>query len=166
MNRIKKFGMSFVYAGRGIAYCIRHERNIRIHIVALLYVLYFSSFYAFSKAEYALLVLTCAVVMGLELINTAIEVVIDKVSPRFNVFAMMGKDIAAGAVLVGAIGSVIIGVILFWNVDVFLQIFGYFTENVYRPVILAVSIIASAIFISKTKPRGGNAAKMINEKEK
>lgn len=166
MNRIKKLGMSFVYAARGIAYCVRHERNIRIHIVTLLYVLYFSNFYDFSRAEYALLILTCAVVMALELINTAIEVVIDKISPRFNVFAMMGKDVAAGAVLVGAIGSVIIGVILFWNTDVFSKIFGYFTAVFYRPLILAVTIFVSVIFISKTKPRGGNAAKMINEKEK
>ena len=166
MKRIKKLGMSFVYAGRGIAYCIRHERNIRIHIVALLYVLYFSTFYNFSRAEYALLILTCIVVMASELINTAIEVVIDKVSPRFNVFAMMGKDIAAGAVLVGAIGSVIIGIILFWNTDKFLEIFRYFSENIYRPIILAVTIVLSIIFISKTKQRGGGASRMINEKEK
>lgn len=166
MNRIKKLGMSFVYAGRGIAYCVRHERNIRIHIVALLYVLYFSTFYDFSRAEYALLILTCAVIMALELINTAIEVVIDKVSPRFNVFAMMGKDIAAGGVLVGAIGSVIIAVILFWNTDVFAEIFNYFTANFYRPLILAATAAISIIFISKTKQRGGSASKMINVKEK
>ena len=166
MNRIKKLGMSFVYAGRGIAYCIRHERNIRIHLVALLYVLYFSTFYDFGRTEYALLILTCASVIALELLNTAIEVVIDKVSPRFNVFAMMGKDIAAGAVLVGAIGSVIIGVILFWDTTKFAEIFNYFTAEFYRPVILAITVIISVIFISKTKHRGGNAAKKINEKEK
>ena len=158
--------MSFVYAGRGIAYCIRHERNIRIHLVALLYVLYFSAFYDFGRTEYALLILTCASVIALELLNTAIEVVIDKVSPRFNVFAMMGKDIAAGAVLVGAIGSVIIGVILFWDTTKFTEIFNYFTAEFYRPIILAITVIISVIFISKTKHRGGNAAKKINEKEK
>ena len=166
MNRIKKLGMSFVYAGRGIAYCLRHERNIRIHITALVYVMYFSAFYDFSRAEYALLILTCAVVMALELVNTAIEVVIDKVSPKFNVFAMMGKDIAAGAVLVGATASVVIGVILFWDTVVFAEIFNYFTEKLYRPIILAASAVVAVFFIGKTKKRGGNAAKMINEKEK
>lgn len=166
MKRIKKLGMSFVYAGRGIAYCIRHERNIRIHIVVLLYVLYFSKFYDFSRAEYALLILTCSVVMALELINTAIEVVIDKVSPRFNVFAMMGKDVAAGGVLVGATGAVIIGIILFWDTEVFKSILSYFTYNLYRPAVLIATIIISVVFVSKTKQRGGNASKMINEKEK
>ena len=126
MNRIKKLGMSFVYAGRGIAYCLRHERNIRIHIVALLYVLFFSQFYNFSKSEYMILILTCSTVIALELINTAIEIVIDKVSPKFSVFAMMGKDVAAGGVLVGAIGAVIVGVILFWDIEVFKEIFCFF----------------------------------------
>ncbi len=165
MNRIKKLGMSFVYAGRGIAYCVRHERNIRIHLVALLYVLYFSTFYDFGRTEYALIILTCMAVIAFELINTSIEVVIDKVSPHFNVFAMMGKDIAAGAVFVSAVGSAIIGVILFWNTDKFAEIFKYFTENFYRPVILIISLIISIVFISKTKHRGGNVAKKINEKE-
>ncbi len=166
MNRIKKLGMSFVYAGRGIAYCVRHERNIRIHISALIYVLYFSSFYSFSKAEYAVLILTCAVVMALELINTAIEVVIDKVSPKFSVFAMMGKDVAAGGVLVGAVGAVTVGIILFWDTDVFLEIFRYFTSDWYKPLVLAVSLILAVLFIGKAKQRGGNAAKMMKEKEK
>lgn len=156
MNRIQKLGMSFVYAVRGIAYCIRHERNIRIHITAFLYVLYFSTFYAFSKAEYAVLILTCVIVMALELINTAIEVVIDKMSPKFNVFAMMGKDIAAGGVLIGAIGAVIVGVILFFDLDKFNLIFKYFTEKWYRPVILVISFVLSILFIGNTKKRGGN----------
>ncbi len=156
MNRIKKLGMSFVYAGRGIIYCIRHERNIRIHIIALLYVLYFSTFYDFSKAEYAVLILTCVVVVALELINTAIEVVIDKMSPKFNVFAMMGKDIAAGGVLVGAIGAIIVGIILFLDVDKLIIIFKYFTDEWYRPIILVISFILSILFISNTKKRGGS----------
>lgn len=156
MNRIKKLGMSFVYAGRGIIYCIRHERNIRIHIIALLYVLYFSTFYDFSKAEYAVLILTCVVVVALELINTAIEVVIDKMSPKFNVFAMIGKDIAAGGVLVGAIGAIIVGIILFLDVDKLIIIFKYFTDEWYRPIILVISFILSILFISNTKKRGGS----------
>lgn len=156
MNRIKKLGMSFVYAGRGIIYCIRHERNIRIHIIALLYVLYFSTFYDFSKAEYAVLILTCVLVVALELINTAIEVVIDKMSPKFNVFAMMGKDIAAGGVLVGAIGAIIVGIILFLDVDKLIIIFKYFADEWYRPIILVISFILSILFISNTKKRGGS----------
>ena len=166
MNRIKKLGMSFVYAVRGIVYCVRHERNIRIHIVALLYVLYFSTFYNFSKAEYAILILTCALVMSMELINTSIEVVIDKVSPKFNVFAMMGKDIAAGGVLISAVGAVIVGIVLFGDFEKIGIILNYFISTWYRLVILAISIVLAVLFIGNTKKRGGNAAKIKVEKEK
>ena len=167
MNRIKKLGMSFVYATRGIVYCVRHERNIRIHIIALLYILYFSTFYDLTKAEYAVLILTCAVVMSMELINTSIEVVIDKVSPKFNVFAMMGKDIAAGGVLISAIGAVIVGIVLFLDFEKIGIILNYFISVWYRPVILVFSIILAVLFIGNTKKRGGNAAKIIKkEKEK
>lgn len=166
MNRIKKLYMSFFYAARGIIYCIRHERNIRIHITALIYVLFFSAFYDFSRAEYAVLMLTCALVMALELINTSIEVVIDKVSPKFSVFAMIGKDIAAGGVLIGAIGAVAVGIVLFWDAEKFSEILTYFTSELYRPIILLISVILSVLFISGTKKRGGNAAQIIEEKEK
>ncbi len=166
MNNIKKLGMSFFYAARGIAYCVKHERNIRIHIVALIYVIYFSSFYNFSRIDYAVLILTCALVIAFELINTSIEVVIDKVSPKFSIFAMIGKDIAAGAVLVGAIGAVAVGVIMFWDIEKFSEIFSYFTSAWYRIPILVASFVPAVIFIGKTKKRGGNAVKMIKEKEK
>ena len=166
MNRIKKLGMSFAYAFRGIAYCVRHERNIRIHIVALLYVLYFSTFYNFSRSEYAVLILTCAVVMAMELINTSIEVVIDKVSPKFNVFAMVGKDIAAGGVLISAVGAVIVGVVLFGDIETLKLIFNYFISVWYRFIILAVTVILAILFIGNTKKRGGNSSKITNEKGK
>lgn len=166
MNRIKKLGMSFFYAGRGIIYCIRHERNVRIHLCTLAYVLYFSHFYDFTRLDYAVLTLTCAAVIAFELINTSIEVVIDKVSPKFSVFAMIGKDIAAGGVLIGAVGAVSVGFLLFWDIEKFIEILEYFTEKLYRPFLLIVSVVLAVLFIGKTRKRGGNAAKIINEKEK
>lgn len=158
--------MSFMYAFKGISYCIRHERNIRIHIIALIYVIFFSSFYSFTKAEYAVIILTCAFVISAELFNTAIEVVIDKVSPKFSFFAMVGKDIAAGAVLISAAAAVAVGIFLFCDAYVIKEIFGYFISEWYRITALLISIVFSGIFIGKTKKRGGKAAKMVNEKEK
>ncbi len=166
MNKVKKLGMSFVYAFKGIMYCIRHERNIRIHIVALVYVIFFSLFYSFSKTEYTIIILTCAFVISAELFNTAIEVVIDKVSPKFSVFAMVGKDIAAGAVLISAAAAVAVGVFLFYDANTIKEIFSYFISEWYRAVIFIISAVLSGIFIGKTKRRGGKAAKMVKEKEK
>lgn len=158
MNKIKKLGKSFRYAARGFVFCLRHERNLRIHLTATVYVLAFSFFYSFSRSEYALLILTCAAVIAAELFNTAIEVVIDKVSPRFNVFAMIGKDIAAGAVLVTAVGAAVVGVILFWDTAVFAEIFRFFTSGWLPPLALFASVVLSVLFIFSTKKRGGNNA--------
>lgn len=163
MNKIRKLGKSFRYAVRGFVFCLRHERNLRIHLTATAYVLAFSYFYSFSRSEYALLILTCAAVIAAELFNTAIEVVIDKVSPKFNVFAMIGKDIAAGAVLVTAVGAAVVGVILFWDTDVFAEIFRFFTSGWLPPLALLASAVLSVLFIFSTKKRGGNNAERKGE---
>ena len=165
MNRITKAFKSFYCAGRGVAYCLRHERHLRIHIVAAAYVLYFSTFYGFTRGEYALILLTCVSVIAAEIMNTSIEVVIDKVSPKYNMFALIGKDIAAGAVLVTAIGAVCVGVFMLWDIDVFSKIFAYFTENIIRPLILLAVTVLSVWFIASAKPRKtGNKKKKDNEK--
>ncbi len=153
MNRFVKAFKSFYCAGRGIAYCLRHERHLRIHIVVAAYVLYFATFYGFTRGEYALIVLTCSAVIAAEIMNTSIEVVIDKVSPRYNMFALIGKDIAAGAVLTTAIGAVCVGVFMLWDIDVFAKIFTYFTENIIRPLILLAVTALSIWFIASAKPR-------------
>jgi len=144
---------SFYCAGRGIAFCLRHERHIRVHLVITAYVMYFSTFYSFTKTDYAILVLTCASVIGMEIINTAVEVVIDKVSPQYNVFAMIGKDIAAGAVLFSAVGAIAVGIFMFWDPEVFVKIFGYFTSDLIRPLILLAAMVLSVLFILHARPR-------------
>ena len=141
MNRLTGVLKSFYCAGRGIAFCLRHER------------------------DYAVLILTCALVIAMEIINTSVEVVIDKVSPRYNVFAMIGKDLAAGAVLFSAIGAIAVGVFMFWDIGTFVKIFEYFTADVIRPLILAATIIVSLIFIFRAKPRKlGNKRSKGNDK--
>jgi diacylglycerol kinase len=105
---------SFKNAFCGIFFAIRRERNMRIHITAAITVMFISlMFYEHSRAERVLLVLTCASVMSLELINTAIERLTDKLSPEQSPLAKAAKDCAAGAVLIAAIAAVIVGVILF-----------------------------------------------------
>lgn len=154
-NSLERIGKSFFCAFRGIVYCVRHERNLRFHLVAAAYVLYFSTFYGFSRAEYAVLALVCAFVISAELINTALEVVIDKISPRFNVFAMVGKDIAAGAVLVSAIAALIVGMILFWDIPTFVRIFEFFLSGWLPPLFLLASAVLSLLFVFSAKERGG-----------
>ncbi|MBR5091824.1 MAG: diacylglycerol kinase family protein [Ruminiclostridium sp.] len=144
---------SFYFAGRGIAFCLRHERHLRIHLVMTAYVMYFSTFYNFTKTDYGVLILTCAAVISMEIINTAVEVVIDKVSPKYNIFAMIGKDIAAGAVLFSAVGAIAVGIFMFWDPAAFVRIFEYFTSDFIKPLILLATLVASVLFIMHAKPR-------------
>lgn len=152
-NGIRGIVKSFYCAGRGIAFCFRHERHFRIHLCVTAYVMYFSTFYGFSRAEYAILMLTCAAVIAMEIVNTAVEVVIDKVSPRYNIFAMIGKDIAAGAVLFTAAGAVAVGVFLFFDIDKFVEIFYHFTSDFIKLPVFLASVALAVWFVMSAKPR-------------
>ena len=89
----------------------------------------------------------------MEIINTAVEVVIDKVSPRYNIFAMIGKDIAAGAVLFAAVGAIAVGIFMFWDPAAFVRIFEYFTSDFIKPLILLATVVVAILFILHAKPR-------------
>jgi len=163
---MKHFLNSFRYAMSGIVFCVKYERNMRIHITITLYVLYFARFYELTKAEIILLILTCVSAITLEMVNTAIEVVIDKVSPNYHTLAKIGKDVAAGAVLIATIAAVIIGILLFWDVEVFLQIRDYFFAEVYRIVVFAASLVFAFLFINSGKKRRARIRKNIEQGEK
>ena len=149
MEFLKRLFRSFKYAANGIVFCINHETNIRIHIVATVFVLFLSSFYEFTKEQYILLILTCLFVICTEMINTAIEVVIDKISPGYSPLAKIGKDIAAGAVFLSSIAAVIIGVILFADVKKLEMVFRFFAEDIRNLAMLLGVASISYLFIAK-----------------
>lgn len=135
---------------------------MRIHIVATMCVLYLSQFYNFTKEQFILLIITCVTVISAEMMNTAIEVVIDKVSPGYSALAKVGKDVAAGAVFVTAVAAVIIGVILFWDIEKFKIIFEFFTGDIWNLAMLTAFVCLSYLFIAKGKKRNIKG-KMKNE---
>jgi undecaprenol kinase len=92
---------------------IKNERNFKIHLVAIIIVTRAGFYFSISKVEWLIIILTMMFVTTLELINSAIEYLSNFVSPRFNENIKIIKDVSAGAVLLAAIGSVIIGLIIF-----------------------------------------------------
>lgn len=158
----KRLAHSFKYAAHGIVFCVRHEMNMRIHIVATMCVLYLSQFYNFTKEQFILLIITCVTVISAEMMNTAIEVVIDKVSPGYSALAKVGKDVAAGSVFVTAVAAVIIGIILFWDIEKFKIIFAFFTGDIWNLAMLTAFACLSYLFIAKGKKRNIKG-KMKNE---
>lgn len=111
--KMKKLLKSFKYAFEGIFTGIKEEQNIKIHIAIMILVIIFGIMLKISKAEWIICVILFGLVISMELINTAIENTVDLITKEKNEQAKIAKDVAAGAVLVSAIASAIIGLIIF-----------------------------------------------------
>ncbi|MEM7162570.1 MAG: diacylglycerol kinase family protein [Bacteroidota bacterium] len=103
---------SFAAAFKGISPLIK-EANFRIHLCIACLCLIAASILHFTKVEWLILLLCIFFIFALEAMNTAIEYLVDFVSPEFNHQAGKVKDIASAAVLIGALGVSIIGILLF-----------------------------------------------------
>jgi undecaprenol kinase len=103
----------FTFAIVGILHAIRNERNMKIHAVVAVIVIILGLFYQLSAIEWMLIVFAIGGMLSLELMNTAIERVVDLVTKDFHPLAKQAKDVAAGAVFIYAILSVLIGCIIF-----------------------------------------------------
>lgn len=148
---MKSFLKAFVYAWQGIFHAVRTQRNMRVHLTAVVYVTAFSFFYDLTRAEYALLALTFGAVISAELINTAIEAAVDLCSPERHSLAKIAKDAAAGAVLAAAIFAVVVGVLLFGDIAIMKEIFGYFRSHIPALVGLVCSFGLAWAFVFKIK---------------
>ena len=109
---IRKFIKSFDYAIQGIITAMR-EQNFRFHLLSAVIVIIAGLFTGLSILEWIVIILVIALVIGAEMLNTAIERVVDLVSPDYHPLAKQAKDIAAASVLVFAACSVIIGMLIF-----------------------------------------------------
>ncbi len=104
---------SFRHAGRGVAWALSSQANLRVHLVIAALVLVAALLFRFSAIEFVALVLCFAIVIAAELFNTALEVLIDYAWPERHPMIGRAKDVAAAAVLVAAVGAAVVGMILF-----------------------------------------------------
>lgn len=109
----KKLINSFKYAFKGIGSSLKSERNMKIHFAMMVLVIIAGIFLNISIWEWITCFILFGLVISLEMVNTAIEIVVDMVSPEYNLKAGHVKDIAAGAVLVNAIVAFIVGLLIF-----------------------------------------------------
>ncbi len=109
----RRFLTSVRFAGRGLGYALRTQRNMRIHLAIGAVAVGAAAYFRVSAVEWLFLSVTIALVLVAELINTALEVWIDFVSRERRAEAMVVKDLAAGAVLVCSLSAVVVGVIVF-----------------------------------------------------
>ena len=111
-NEIYNRAKSFQYAFAGCWYVMRTQHNAWIHAIVTIIVIIMALWLHISRIEWAILVLTFTAVWMAEFINTALEAVVDMTSPEFHPLAKTAKDVAAAAVLVAAVGAVIIGLLI------------------------------------------------------
>ena len=104
---------SFKYAFRGLRVMIVSQHNAWIHAVATIGVVAVSFYFHLSRAEWCWIILAVISVWTAEAFNTAFEFLTDVASPEFHPLAEKAKDVAAGAVLIAAIGSALIGIVVF-----------------------------------------------------
>lgn len=107
-SRIRSLG----FAIRGWHYALRTQRNAWIHSVIASVVFIVGVWLKIPPRDWAVIILTAALVFSAEFLNTALETVVDLVSPQQHPLARIGKDVGAAAVLVAALAAILIGLLL------------------------------------------------------
>lgn len=111
-EEIKGIGVSFRNAFRGLNFAL-HQRNFVVELSIALLVVLAGILFQISKSEWLWIILWIAIVLGLEMLNTAIEMLATKYQKERDQNIAALKDVSAGAVLLGSIGSAITGIVIF-----------------------------------------------------
>lgn len=131
---------SFANAFRGIAACIRTERNFRIHLAVAFYVLIAAAITEATETEWLLILVCIGAVTSAELLNTAIEKLCDTLHPGRSDGIGRTKDMTAGGVLMLAFVSAVIGGIIFFNEDKLTKFFAFTAAHVVLTILIAATL--------------------------
>lgn len=113
MIHSKKLFVSFKFAFEGLSHALSHNQNLRIHFVIAIIVILASIYFRVNPFEMGILGVMILLVISAEMINTAIEEMVNLIANDHRKEAKIAKDVAAGMVLVTAFGSIIVGVLVF-----------------------------------------------------
>lgn len=113
MNSFQRFLKGFTYAAQGIKTSVREQRNLKVQSAIALIIVAAGFYFDITLIEWCLILFAIALVIGLEMMNSAVENLVDLVSPDYKPLAGRVKDMAAGAVLFAAILASVIGVLIF-----------------------------------------------------
>ena len=110
---IKRFFKSFTYNIEGLKYALLNEQSILVQLVFACLVLLFGLFFHLNKYEWIIILFAIGLVLSFEFVNTAIEAVVDLVSPEKHPLAKIAKDTASTAVGIMALVCAIVGIMIF-----------------------------------------------------
>ncbi|WP_346668823.1 diacylglycerol kinase family protein [uncultured Subdoligranulum sp.] len=149
-SEIKRFGRGFVYAWNGIRAAVQEERNFRFHLCAACYAVILGMLADLSCMEWALLAFCITAVLGMELMNSAVERAVDKPDTTHWWSAGAAKDMAAGAVLIVALGALAVGGCLF--LPRLNAIGNALRQSPWIGVVCAAALIPAYFFIFRYHP--------------
>lgn len=109
----RRFARSLKFAWNGIATLAREEQSFRLQLIAAAVLTVLIFVFDLSRAETALVVVVAAFTLVLELLNGAVERLVDLFKPRMHAYAEQIKDMMAGAVLVCSVGALVVGILVF-----------------------------------------------------
>lgn len=143
---LARFGRGFVYAWNGIRAAVQEERNFRFHLCAMVYAYAAAALAELDAVGFALITLCVFLVMAMELMNSAIERAVDKPDTTHWWSAGAAKDMAAGAVMITAIGAVGVAICLFGSREALTAIWQGVTHSPLTVVLWLASLVAAYLF--------------------
>lgn len=146
-KEIYNLGKSFAYALRGFKFAVDNERNMRIHLSVTLFVLEFSLLYGVTATEFMILLILFGLVISAEMVNTAIEALVNLQTTSYDMLARIAKDVAAGAVLVLAAVAVAVGGIIFLDLEKLGAAGSFLLERPIMIVLLTAQLIVAVLFV-------------------
>jgi diacylglycerol kinase (ATP) len=142
---------SFNYAFQGVVYAVRFQRNMRLHLAIGVVVLIVSVFLNLSKLEFAAVIFAISFVMAMELLNSAVEQLVDMVTAEYDPRAKAVKDLAAGAVLVAAINALAVAYLIIFGrlTSISLELLTAIRRSPSYLSIVAFAVVTAAVIAVK-----------------
>jgi len=138
---------SFSCAVRGVLYCMKTERNFRFHLAFAFYVVIAGAVTGLSAAEWLLVLVCIGAVTGAEIVNTAVEKLCDTLHPGQLRGIGLVKDLTAGAVLIAAVSSAMVGGIIFFNAEKFKKAAAFVGSYPFLAVLIAATLPLTAFLV-------------------
>lgn len=148
---------SFNYAFQGLVSAVRHQRNMRVHIVLAFAVLLASVFLNLTRLQLVMIFVAVAFVFITEMINSAVEIVVDMVTDEFDPRAKAAKDMAAGAVLVAAANALVVAYLVLADrmTRVSLDLLAVIRRSPAHLTMVALAVVILAVIVLKATRRTG-----------
>jgi len=114
MIHYRRLFQSFGYAWQGIVHALKNDQNFIVHLLAAIFVIILGLLLKINSLEMAILGSMIVLVISTEMINTAIENMVDLITKEHREEAKIAKDVSSGMVLISSVGAVIVGLIIFF----------------------------------------------------